>query len=101
MKHTELNKAVVDFINSHPNGYAYKRVVGANNIGEPDVTGCILGIRIELEGKSYGDEPTPIQRKKLRLWKKAGAITGVFYEVEEAVEIIKKGLTERGIAIET
>ena len=97
MKETKLNKKIADWINTI--GFAYKRLGYIHNKGQPDVTGCIQGIRIELEGKLPGNKPTPLQKSMLRKWKAAGAITGVYHSLEEAQEIVIKGLKEHGISI--
>lgn len=97
MKETYLNKKVSDWINTLPNSMAYKRLGHINNKGQPDVTGCSHGIRIEIEGKLGDNKPTPLQASKLRHWKAAGAITGVYYSLEEAKEIVIEGLKKHGI----
>jgi len=92
MNEATLNKKVVAWLKTLPNTHAYKRLGGHANKGEPDVTGCSHGIRIELEGKLPGNKVTPLQAKKLRNWEAAGAITGVYHSLEEAQQIVKKGL---------
>jgi hypothetical protein len=99
-KETAMNKDVADWICSFPNGNAYKRAAGPNNIGQPDVTGCLYGIRLELEGKRGTKTPSKIQAKRLREWAATGAITGVYYSLREAQEIVRQGLLERGIALQ-
>ena len=99
MKETQLNKKVADWINKLPSAYAYKRLGGVANKGQPDVTGCIQGYRIELEGKMPGKKPTPLQAQRLRLWADAGAITGVYYSLEEAQKIVASGLLQRKIIV--
>ena len=100
MTEKRLNTKVVNWLKSLPNTHAYKRLGGVANKGEPDVTGCSHGIRIELEGKRPGKHPTPLQEKKLRNWTEAGAITGVYHSLEEAQEIVRNGLdiNRRGLA---
>jgi len=97
MKETKLNKKVADWINTLPNGYAYKRLGYIHNKGQPDITGCIKGIRIEIEGKLPGNKPTPLQANRLKKWAAAGAITGVYDSFEKAQKIIIKGLKKHGI----
>lgn len=100
MNERRLNVKVVKWLNTLPNTYAYKRLGGPANKGEPDITGCSHSVRIELEGKVPGGKPTKLQLKKLERWKKAGAITGIFYSIEEAKEIVLRGLNEHKINIE-
>lgn len=91
MTEKRLNTKVVNWLKSLPNTHAYKRLGGVANQGEPDITACSHGIRIELEGKLPGKHPTPLQVKKLKNWAEAGAITGVYHSLEEAKQIIKNG----------
>lgn len=95
MKEATLNKNVVAALNRIDGCLARKRSAHINNKGQPDVTGCIRGIRFELEGKLEGNRPTKIQRKRLREWEDAGAITGVYYSVAEAVQIVETGYWKR------
>jgi len=97
MKEVDLNRKVAKWICALPNGNAYKRLGYLHNKGEPDVTGCVQGVRIEIEGKMPGKKATPIQEFKLREWKKAGAITGVYHSLEEAQTIVIEGLKKYGI----
>lgn len=97
MSEVKMNKDVAKWICSLPNSHAYKRLAGHANIGEPDVTGCSHGTRIELEGKLPGNYATKIQKKKLKNWAEAGAIVGVYYSLEEAKNIVLAGLMLRGI----
>lgn len=92
MKEVDLNKKVVDWICTF--GNAYKRASTPARAGEPDVTGCAFGIRIELEGKMPGKKPTKLQAKRLKTWKQSGAITGYYTSLEEAKKIVINGLTD-------
>jgi hypothetical protein len=100
MTEKRLHTKVVNWLKSLPNTHAYKRLGGVANKGEPDVTGCSHGIRIELEGKLPGKHPTPLQKKKLEWWTEAGAITGVYHSLNEAQHIVGTGLYKKGIIIE-
>jgi hypothetical protein len=96
-KESTLNQNVVKRLNKLNGGHFRKRYGGPMLKGEPDVTGCIYGIRCELEGKLPGKHPTPKQKAALKKWKESGAITGVYYSVDEAVDIVMSGLAERDI----
>jgi hypothetical protein len=91
-KESDLNKKVVDWLNTIDGCFAKKRQGGPGNAGQPDVTGCINGIRIELEGKIGDNKPTKLQLKWLRKWSKAGAITGVYWSLSDAQQIVKRGM---------
>jgi hypothetical protein len=84
-----LNYQVVKVLCEIDGCLAVKRHARSGDRGKPDVTGCINGQRLELEGKTPGSQPTPKQRQWLRRWKKVGAITGVYHSVWEALSLIK------------
>lgn len=88
MKEVDLNKKVADFICTLPESFARKRLAGPNQKGQPDITGCIQGIRIELEGKLDGNKPTPIQKNWLKKWSNAGAYVGVYWTLAGAKKLI-------------
>lgn len=86
-----LNKNVIKWINSLPNGYAYKQKAGPANPGALDVSGSIEGIRIELEGKIGDNKPTPLQRQKISEWRELLVITGCYWTLEEAKQLVIDG----------
>jgi hypothetical protein len=88
-KEAPINKKVVDWLNSLPQCYAEKRKGGRANPGQLDVTGCLQGIRIELEGKVGDNRPTKIQYSYIKKWGKAGAITGWYTSLREAQELVR------------
>jgi len=57
-------------------------------IGTPDIIGCINGRMFAIECKQPGKAPTPIQRKRLAEWQAAGAIVGVVHSLEEAKQVL-------------
>ena len=96
-KESTLNKNFVKWLNGLTGCFAMKRLGQRGNRGQPDVTGCIFGIRIEMEGKIGYNKPTKIQKYWLKTWAKAGAITGVYWSLEEAKEIFIKGARDAGL----
>lgn len=94
MSEAIMNKKVADWLKTVPNGFGKKRHAGPGQKGEPDVTGAIGGLRVELEGKLPGNKPTPKQAQWLDIWTATGAVTGVFYSLEEAKEIIYRRFPE-------
>lgn len=98
-KEGPLNRAVVDWINSLPAGLAYKRKGGPANPGQLDVTGCLQGIRIELEGKIGDNVPTKIQNHYIKKWAEAGAVTGWYNTIEGAKKIVRNGMLMHNIKI--
>jgi hypothetical protein len=95
----KMNKKAVIAICQIPMTFAYKRQAGPGRKGQLDLTGCSHGYRIELEGKRPGNHPTSIQEMWLTRWALAGAIVGVYYSVDEAVNIVLGGLRDRGVKI--
>ena len=87
-----LNSKVVKFLNTLPNCYAEKRPSQQGRKGRVDVTGCIDGRRIELEGKTGHNKPTKKQKYWLDKWASVGAITGVYRSIED----VKKILNDHG-----
>ena len=45
--------------------------------GQPDITGCLAGRRIEIEAKAGDNKPTPMQLQRLKEWSRAGAACAV------------------------
>lgn len=99
MREVEMNKKAARALSELPQTLAIKRRAGPNLKGQPDLTGCSHGYRIELEGKLPGNRPTPLQEMWLKRWHDAGAITGVYYSVAEAVAIVTGGLRDRGVEL--
>jgi len=99
IKESTLNKKVVDWLNSLDCCVAYKRKGGPYNRGQLDVSGCIYGYRIELEGKVGDNKPTPLQIQWIKKWHKAKAITGWYRSLEEAQIIVITRLSIHGIEI--
>jgi hypothetical protein len=95
----KMNKKVADALCRIPKTFAHKRQAGPGRKGQVDITGCSHGYRIELEGKRLGNKPTPLQQFWLARWAAVGAITGVYYSVEEAIDIVMKGLADRQVSI--
>jgi len=92
-----MNKKVAQWISKY--GWAHKRIATPGRAGEPDVTGCIFGIRIELEGKLPGEKPTKLQFAKLKRWEEAGAIAGWYTSLQEAQAIVISGLLAKMLAM--
>lgn len=98
-KENTINKNVIEWLNSLPRCFAYKQKAGPANPGALDVSGCLQGIRIEIEGKAGDNQPTKLQNEYIRRWTEAGAITGCYWSLEEAQKIVRKGAKKYGIKI--
>jgi len=84
-------KAILAYLNGLPGCLARKRWGGGMGVaGDPDIDACIRGRSVQLEVKRPGERPTPLQVKRLREWRKAGALVAVVSSVEE----VKSLLTE-------
>lgn len=66
--------------------------------GDPDLYGVLHadhaywpGRHFELEVKRPGEDPTPLQRTRLAEWEKAGAITAVVVNAQEALNTLRIG----------
>jgi hypothetical protein len=51
--------------------------------GDPDLMILYRGIHIECELKRIGENPTPLQVRRLEQWRQAGAVTAVIRSVPE------------------
>lgn len=86
-------KGLLNILNSLNSCYARKRHGGPNRRGEPDITGCYDGKRLEIEAKALGGKLTRLQKDRLQLWKSYGAITGVAYDEEDLWIIMRNHIS--------
>jgi hypothetical protein len=68
--------------------------------GDPDITGCIGGQHFEFEVKRPGEQPTPLQARRLREWTRAGALAarGCVIDADQSAGVLL-GLPERNGAL--
>ena len=83
----------INMINHMPYCYATKRIANLVRSGEPDVTGIINRIRLEIEYKKPGKNPTDLQKVHLEIWKDLGAIVGVSHSIVETIQILQSHIT--------
>lgn len=82
--------SVMKYLNSLPECKAEKRHgSGYGKRGEPDISACYKGQRIEIEVKQPGKKPTKLQEKRLREWGKAGAVAVWADKVENVIKLIE------------
>lgn len=83
-----ITKKTLDALNAIPGVLAKKR--HASNFGQSDldIYGCDNGRAFFIEMKRPGEEPSERQKKFMRDWIKAGAITGVATSPEEALALL-------------
>jgi Holliday junction resolvase len=68
------------------------KIHGSSNMeaGTPDLIGCIKGRCFAMEVKrDKHHHATNLQKMRLAEWAEAGALTGVVWSVEMALEVIK------------
>ena len=92
-----LNRNVVKWLNSLECCFAYKNRGTAFNKGFLDVSGCLNGIRIEIEGKIGSNKPTLLQQHYIDKWRAAGAITGWYNSLEDAKKLVLSQAKKKGI----
>ncbi len=63
-----ISKSIIKAINDMPGCFARKRYSNGSSgtTGWPDITGAILGIRLEIEAKQPGKKPSKLQFSKIR-----------------------------------
>jgi hypothetical protein len=98
-KEAPLNKKVIKWLNDLPRCLARKTKGGPANPGQLDVTGCLQGIRIEIEGKVGDNKPTKLQLKTIKEWQNVGAITGWYNTFEGAQKLVRSQALKYGIFI--
>lgn len=91
----KMNSKVVKWLNTLPGCLAEKRPAQQGRKGRVDITGCINGIRLELEGKIGKNTPTKKQQYWLDKWASVGAITGVYRSIDDVRQI----LSSKGVDI--
>ena len=85
----DIVREILRYLNGLERCKAIKRHGGMfGRKGEPDISVCYRGHRIELEVKQPGENPEPIQKKRLREWRSAGATVGVVRSLDDAKTII-------------
>lgn len=76
-----ITNSIIDYLNDIPSCKAWKRLNSgmSGTTGFPDVTGVVevsfYGIRIEIEVKQPGEEPSSLQYSRLREFRKLRCIS--------------------------
>ncbi len=84
MRESAIDKQILGYINSLPNGRAVKLVALGQGRGEPDIIATINGRSAFLETKTPIGKLTAIQRHVLSEWRKAGAVAIVATSLDDA-----------------
>jgi Holliday junction resolvase len=89
MLETTITNKILKYLNGLPGCKAEKRHGSQySEAGAPDISACYKGQSIQIEVKRPGEQPTPIQHKRLRQWAEAGAFTGWVTSVEEVKHLM-------------
>ena len=86
-----ITDSIMKYLKSLPNSKWEKRHgSGRTGGGKPDITGCMEGLRFELEVKRPGiGRVSKLQEHELEGWKKAGAVTAVVTCKEDVMDVLE------------
>ena len=97
-RESSIKRSIMQHLNAI-DGCIFRKRGPGSTAGDPDVYGSYFGQHVELEIKRPGEQPTPLQRQRLREWAQAGATCAVVRSVtdaEVAVTLSKGHVYERG-----
>ena len=93
-RESQIVNSILRWLNSQPGTLARKLHGSQYSVkGDPDIYGCIDGKMFLIECKRPGEQPRPIQVKRLQEWQERGAVLGVASSLQEAQQILR-GLYE-------
>lgn len=91
MREESIVQGVLKYLKGVPYCYARKHHGSAmGRAGQPDISGCLRGMRFELEVKKPGLSPTRIQEIEMARWAEAGAFVRCVHSVDEARDAINE-----------
>ena len=89
MKEADIVKAIMKFLKTLPNCFAWKEHGGMyGTAGIPDIIACIDGKFYGFEVKTDTGKPTKLQESTIRKINKAGGIAVVVRSVDEVKSIL-------------
>ncbi|WP_167958535.1 VRR-NUC domain-containing protein [Anaerosporobacter faecicola] len=89
MKEADIVKAIMKFLKTLPNCFAWKEHGGMyGTAGIPDIIACIDGKFYGFEVKTDIGKPTKLQESTIRKINKAGGIAVVVRSVDEVKSIL-------------
>ena len=89
MKEADIVKAIMRFLKTLPNCFAWKEHGGMyGTAGIPDIIACIDGKFYGFEVKTDNGKPTKLQESTIRKINKAGGIAVVVRSVDEVKSIL-------------
>jgi len=89
MSESVLVRRIIGAVNKMPGCRAKKIHGSVFGSGWPDVLAVAKGLAVFLEVKRPGKSMTRLQKLEMEKWRKAGAIVGVVYGVEEAEGMVR------------
>ncbi len=94
MEKTITNKIIKAINKNYPMAHVHKRLStgSTGNTGYPDITGSVCGIRIEIEVKQPGKEPSKLQYVILKKLKKLNIIAFWTDDADQALAILDQYL---------
>ena len=92
MGESNLQTAVLNYLNSLPECIAENVSGNARQSGRADINACYKGrcLKIELKDPETGYEPTLQQLHYLDKWNAAGAITAVCYSLNDVKNLLEE-----------
>ena len=92
MGESQLQTAVLNYLNSLPECIAENVSGGATQSGRADINACYKGrcLKIELKDSHTGYKPTQQQLHYLDKWNAAGAITAVCYGLNDVKNLLEE-----------
>lgn len=90
MAESRIQSEVLEYLNALPQCIAENVSGNARQRGRADINGCYRGkcFKIELKDKDTGYKPSKQQRLYLERWRRAGAIVGICYSLEDVKEVL-------------
>lgn len=90
MAEGNIQSTVLEYLNALPQCIAENVSGNVRQRGRADINGCYKGkcFKIELKDKETGYKPTKQQLLYLERWKRAGAVVGVCYSLEDVKEVL-------------
>lgn len=87
-----IQSKVLKYLNALPCCIAENVSGNASQSGRADINCCYKGraIKIELKSRDTGYKASKQQKLYLKKWKRAGAIVGICYNVEDVKKLLRK-----------
>lgn len=84
----KIRTACIKLLHQH-GGKAIPTCPPGVEAGTPDILACLKGRMWCIECKAQEEEPSPLQKKRLDEWSKAGAVTMLVWDVEQLRALLR------------